>query len=182
MALDRNMIDYLPPVLQEVREMKALMNTEQVEFENSWTASENVLKNLFIDDMDLSGVQRWESILRITPKATESLSDRRFMITTRLIEDLPYTMKKLIQQLEKLCGEDGYTLMVDSSGYSLIIKIALTSKNQFDSVQTMVERMIPANMIVDLDLLYNQYITLALFTHATLANHTHKQLRDSIIS
>lgn len=182
MALDRNMIDYIQPVLQEIREYKALMNTEQVEFENGWTASEDVLKNMFIADMGESGILRWENILRITPKTTDNLADRRFRITTRLTEDLPYTMTKLIQQLEILCGADGYTLTLGHLNYLITIRVEIAASKQFEDVKTLVERMLPANLVLDIDVLYNQHITIALYTQARNGLYTHYELRTTVLT
>jgi len=44
------------------------------------------------------------------------------------------------------------------------------------------QRVIPANMIIDLRLIYNQHLTLKQFTHAHLQTYTHNQLRNEVIS
>ena len=43
------------------------------------------------------------------------------------------------------------------------------------------KRVIPANMIMDIDLKYNTYAMLAEFTNKQLNTYTHKQLREEVM-
>ena len=52
----------------------------------------------------------------------------------------------------------------------------------FDEVDKLVRRMAPANLIITVELRYNQHLTLAKFTHAQLSQYTHKELREEVIS
>ncbi len=175
-------LGYLPPVLSVLREFKTLANIVDPELDLLWTEIENAFKDQYIDDATENGVERFESMLNIVPKATETIEDRKFKISTVWNEQLPYTHKSLIQRLNKLCGEDGYTLEITTLDYTVKVRIELVVKNQFDAVDSLLERIVPLNMIIDLDLRYNQHSTLANFTHAQLSAYTHKQLRDEVIS
>ena len=46
----------------------------------------------------------------------------------------------------------------------------------------MLNRVVPANMVIDLDLLYNQHSDFDGLTHEELSVYTHQQLRDEVIS
>ena len=48
MWLDRKLIDYLPPVLQQTREMQAVMEGEQPAVAGLWDAWKTVLDALFV--------------------------------------------------------------------------------------------------------------------------------------
>ena len=117
----------------------------------------------------------------ITPKLTESLSDRKFRIMTRLNEQLPYTLTGLKQQLAALCGEDGYSVTLDSANYSIGVLVALTAKSAFTDVDALLRRMTPANLVISLALKYNQHLTLSAFTHEHLNTYTYDQLRNEVI-
>ncbi len=180
-SLDRNLIDYLPQVLKEVRELKLIFQSEQIEIEKLWDALENALNDQFVVDSTEYGVSRWEKILGIIPKATETLDARKFRILTRLNEQLPYTMRTLKQQLEALCGKDGYSIKLYNDAYTIEVKVNLIAKSNFDDVGALLQRVIPANMIIDLKLIYNQHLTLKQFTHAHLQTYTHNQLRSEVL-
>ena len=178
--MDRNLIDYLPQVLKEVRELKLLLQSEQVEIANLWGLIDNVLNDQFVVDSTENGVGRWEKILGIIPKATESLDARKFRILSRLTEPVPPTMRTLKQQLEALCGKDGYSIELYNDSYTLKIRIALIAKSNFDDVGSLLQRVVPANMVIDLSF-HNQHLTLNQFTHAYLQTYTHNQLRNEVI-
>ena len=179
--MDRKLIDYLPQILREVREFGSIVQVEQPEVVSLWTELDNVLDDQFINDATENGVKRWENILGIYPKATESLDTRKFRVLTRLNEQLPYTYKGLQQQLISLCGDNGYTIELKKDDYTLIIKIKLYAKNKYDEIKSMLARIVPANIVVDLSILYNSHKELSTLTHSQLSTYTHEQLREVVI-
>ena len=82
--MDRNLIDYLPQVLKEVRELKLIFQSEQTEIADLWGSIDNALNDQFVIDATEYGVGRWEKILGIVPKATELLDSRKFKIFNKV--------------------------------------------------------------------------------------------------
>ena len=78
--------------------------------------------------------------------------------------------------------KDGYSLKVIHGEYRIIVRVNLINKKNFSMVKEMLEEVIPANMEIDLSLLYNQHETLAKFTHKELAKYTHRQIREEVLS
>ena len=97
-------------------------------------------------------------------------------------DKLPYTYRVLLERLNSLCGPDGYVIELNAGEYSLNIKIELTKKRMFDEVVKISRQMLPANIVVTVELRYNQHLTLANFTHEQLSQYTHYQLRNEVIS
>lgn len=180
--MDKNLIDYLPGILREFKEFQVISETENPEVDALWAVIENIMNDQFVDDSTENGVKRWESMLTIVPKGTDTLDVRKFRILTRLNEKLPYTTTKLDQQMRTLCGEGGYSITLQNLSYTLIVKIALIAKGEFDEVGSLLNRTVPANLVVDLTLLYNQQTTLENFTHDQLSAYTQNQLRNEVLS
>lgn len=178
--MDRKLIDYLPPFIQEYKEIKAIMDAEQVSAENVWTDAESVLADQFVQDATENGVARYEKILGITPKGTYTLNERKFNIFARMNEQLPYTLESLESALISLCGEDGYTLKLDTNAYTLTVKLALANEHNVEAVENLLKKMIPANLIRNVRL-FNTYTLLADLTYAQLGAYTYKQLREEIV-
>lgn len=176
-----NILEYLPPPLQVIREFTAIATAENPELTQLWASLEDAFKDQFIDEATVIGIKRWEEQLQLSPKGTDTLDERRFRIKAKINEQPPYTYRALEQQLTALCGADGYTLDVDVAGYSVTIKLALTSSQALEDVTSLTERIVPLNMILDLSLLYNQHLTLGQFTHAHLGLFTHDQLRSDAL-
>lgn len=183
MLLDReiNILSYLPDFIKEFREFEKLAEAENPELLAIWGTLKNVKDDQFVKDSTENGVKSWEKILRITPKGSDTLEDRKFRILTRVNEKLPYTYKKLEQQLATLCGEEGYSLKLLNSVYTLIVRVALEAKSNFEEVKKLLQRTVPANMIIDLSLLYNQHLLLKDYTNVILSNYTHEQLRSEVL-
>ena len=176
----RFLIDYLPQYMQEYLEMQKIMEAEQPEIDLLWTAAENALADQFILEATESGVKRWESMLGISPKGTDSLDERKFRILTLLNQELPYTMRKLEQALTNLCGADGYSITVNSAEYQVEVKLALSNENNRGEVEKILKKMIPANMVQIINIMYNSNTVLMQFTHAQLSAYTHEQLRSEV--
>ena len=182
MATDRKLINYLPLFMQEYREMAVIMETEQSEIDHLWTVAEDALADQFILYATESGVARWESMLGISPKATDSLDERRFRILTKLNQELPYTLRKLEQALTNLCGNGGFSINLKAAEYHIELKLALTNVNNYQEVVDLLTKMIPANLTYFVQIMYNSNDTLAQFTHSQLMAYTHEKLRNEVIN
>lgn len=178
--MDRKLIDYLPLFVQDYAEIRAIMNAEQVDVVSGWEKAENVMNDQFILDATENGVKRWESILGIIPKATFTMDERKFQILSRLNWRLPYTLESLKMTLTALCGEDGYSLKLDTDKYELTVKLALSNENKIEAVSELLYNIIPANLVSAVGM-FNTHSILADFTHAQLAQHTQKEVREEVL-
>lgn len=180
---ERNLIEYLPENLREVKENHAILTmAEQPEMENLWGALDNVLKDQFIQDATEKGVSRYEAIMKIAPKADQSLDDRKFAILTKTNEQTPFTMTTLKRKLGLLCGEDGYSVISDVKNKILTVRVALTSANNYSDVETLLERIVPANMVIDLSLMYTQHYKFTnKYKHEQLEEYRHGELRNGVL-
>lgn len=176
--MDRQMIDYLPEVIRGIREYKAILNTEQPEFEEGWSQADYVLQESIIMTATEYGLSRWESILGISPKASDTLEDRRFRILAAQIANTPYTYRRLIELLTELCGEDGFAVTLDANNYSIVVELGLQVISQFEAVEELLKKILPANLDLLLSLKYNRHSNLSKYTHQELSAYTHDELRN----
>ena len=182
MAVDRKLINYLPHFMQEFREMATIMETEQFEIDRLHLEVENALADQFLLEATVNGVKRWESMLGISPKDTDTLDERRFRILTKLNQELPYTLRKLEQVLTNLCGADGYSVEVTAAEYHIEVKLAVGNHNNYSEVEVLLNKMIPANMTQYIRLMYNSNAVISQFIHAQLSAYTHEQLRNEVFN
>lgn len=173
--------DYWPEYLHEIREFEALAAAQQPEFDKALSIISTMAKDFSVFTLTESGIRRWERILGIEGKQADDMDSRRFRIISRIIERIPITKRTLYTQLETLCSKGGFTLEINSGGYILSIKLALTSKSAFSDVVALVNRQAPANLICEVTIMYNKHNVLGRFTHAQLANKTHYELRNEVI-
>ena len=173
------LIDRLPSFLQEIAEFKELTDAEQPEFDEAAAAVSNLPSELFIFTMGEIGVARWEKILNIPSKATETLEERRNRIVMRLMAQIPYTYRRLLEMLNPICGDDGYIVELDAANYSLTVKVAVTRAANFSDVVEMVENIAPANLFVTVLQLYYRWRDLTGYTWADVSAMTWQQIKEA---
>jgi len=174
--------DLWPPIMQELKEFQKIAEIEEAFFERLKQEIENIVDDQFIQTATEKGIARRERMLKISPFADDTLETRRFRVQGVWNDKLPYTYRVLLERLDSLCGPDGYVMELNAGEYSLNIKIELTRKRMFDEVVKISRQMVPANIVVTVELRYNQHLTLANFTHEQLSQYTHYQIRNEVIS
>lgn len=177
-----NLINRLPPFLQNKEEYIQAFKAKDVQFILLWEKINECFKNLYLYELTEYGIKRWEKIMKITPKASDTLDDRRFRIINRYLTNVPYTYRKLEQILNTICGKDGYKLELDHLNYILKVKLELSAKKQLEEVEGMLRRIIPANLVLEVSILYNQHSTISRFTHEQLKVMTHKTIREEVLN
>lgn len=173
--------EYLPSILLKTYEFPLLCDTEQREFDRLNTAVDEVLDAQFVSTAGERGIERYEQIFSIVPQDTDTLDERRFRVLAKINAQLPFSIRRLRQQLATLCGENGYRMEIDGGRYTLTVKVALTAKRNQQAVEELLADIVPANMVCTTSLLYNQHADLTRFTHAQLALLTHFEIREEVL-
>jgi hypothetical protein len=168
--------------MQEYTEIQEIMKAEQPEFDFLWKACEDALADQFILDATEYGVGRWESMLSITPKDTDTLDERKFRILVRLNQEMPYTLTRLKEALTTLCGADGFSIDLQPAQYHIEVRLALGHHNNYQEVVDLLTKMIPANMTQYIRLMYNSHATVGKYRHMDLAVYDHKSVRSEVLN
>ena len=180
--MERQLLEYLPDHMRAFLEMHALLQAEQPTMDQLWADLYAVLDGLYIETAGGPALRRWEVVLGVEAKPTATLEERQFALLARLNENLPYTLNRLHQQLTTLCGPKGYRLAMIAKEYTLQVKVDLGVKSKYGDVEALLERMVPANMLIHLSLLYNTHMVLGRYTHEQLGQYTQRDLREEVIS
>lgn len=148
MIREVNLLSFLPEFVQEYREIKHIMNSEQPEIQKLEDETEIIKNNQFILSCDIDGIARFENLLGITPKPDDTLNARKSRVITRWNNSIPYTYKGLKEKLNVMCGEGNYLLIPSFNEYGLEIVVSLPLSSQADELDYMLSYMIPANIVV----------------------------------
>jgi hypothetical protein len=177
MAKGVDLLGYWMPLLKELKEFKEIAKAEEPEITLLLNSIDNTINNMFIETADEYGISRFESMLGIFPEDSATLEERRFNVMVKWNDKLPYTEEALRGFLSVLCGEDGYVLSIDYNNYEITVKLGLESQNSYEEVQSLLDRMAPANLVRKV-ILFNTHLILSNYTHAELSNYTHQELRE----
>lgn len=173
------LLERLPSFLQEIAEFKEIADAEQPEFDEVAAAVRDLPNQLFVFNMGEIGVERWEKILNIPSKTTETLEERRNRITMKLMAQIPYTYRRLLEMLEQTCGKDGFIVELDAANYSLTVKVAVTRAANYPDVVELVENVAPANLLVTVMQLYHRWRDYAGYTWADASAYTWQQVKEA---
>lgn len=171
-----DILDYLPDVIKDVTEYQEIANAENPSINSLWENHRKTFNNQFINTLDEQGCSRWEKMLDITPKGTATVEDRRLAILARINASLPYTYRQLENFLRNICADD-YTMTLDNENYTLTVLLSLSRQNQFDEVSNLLAKVIPANLICNVSLKYNQYKIIKPYRYRLLVNYTCHEIR-----
>jgi len=146
--MERKLIDYLPYVVQDFKEFQGITNGEQPEFNLVWNTYEQVFGNQFIDTMENYGLSRWEKMLKITPKGTDTLETRRARIKTRLNNFVPYPIRVFAQTLTAIANGEPFTLTMEPGSYLLEIVTEWSASGQVEGLEYLIENILPCNIAI----------------------------------
>lgn len=178
-----NLLKYLPPYLQEYRELIYIMTAENPEIDDVRASINLILSNQFINTLTEYGCGKWETFLNIDPYPEDTLKIRRFRIMSRLLSDVPYTERKLRRFLNDTCGEQYYMLNMYYADYGIQIWINVESMQEQQVVIDRVRQMIPANLNLDVQIYFRTHgwLNENKLTHGTMRSYTHKGVRTIVL-
>jgi len=174
--MDRKMLDYIPPVLHDVRDFVCILGAMENEIRDLWAKEERQEGEYFVDSCQGAGLRRWEEILRITPRPDSSVELRRQIVLARLRQVPPYCFRTFRRLLSGLFGTDeGFTVELDGLRLSVRLQVRLWEFE--DAVRDMMRYIVPANIETRLILSMMTHGRLGGRTHRMLAAYTHSQLQ-----
>lgn len=182
MIREVNLLDYLPPYIQEYPEIEHVMKVEEPEVQTLEDTTEQIKNDMFIRYTDEPGITRYEKMLGIVALDDDTLEDRQLKVISIYNNNVIYTYRGLIERLNMICGEDNFTVSLIANEYKLHVSIGLSSKKMLKVVENMLKTMLPANIDWSLTLLYNTHEILTQYTHEYLAQFTHGQLREDVLA
>lgn len=145
--MDRQLLNYLPPVLRVVQEFQTINGANEPEISLAWDALSRVLANQFLEDADEYGVAIWEKELGIRPKDTDTLEARKVRIKSMWNLELPYTLPWLRRWLSSV--SEGMPFEAYTKDYTLHILTEWDRDGQVDSIKNILEHTVPANMVIN---------------------------------
>lgn len=162
-----SLLDYWTPILRNLKDFKEIANAEEPELTYLLEAISRTLANTFIETADEYGIKRFEKLMGIYPEDGDTLETRRFRLQVKWNSEVPYTLETLITQIESVCGNGGYNVVLDEQHYILTVKLALSNEKNIETIEKLLDRVVPANLIT---------VVTIFNTHSVVGNYTHEHL------
>ncbi len=137
-------IDYLPEVLTNVQEFKALDTAFDSQFDTISQKACQTLKEPIIQTASDKGIQRFEKLLGLSRQG-KTLEQRRKEVTSRLVR-APFTENWLLHSLIARYGQDGADVYLERDKYRVCIELLQKDDAVLNEIYSEFASVIPANM------------------------------------
>lgn len=142
------LIDYLPELYHELKEMVKLTEAEDPEFNVLAQVIRQMLDNQFVMTSNQQAIKRREQQLDIRADPTvETLEFRRKRLIHRYSTRPPFTARYLQNRLDELVGPGVATVELDVQNFILTIKLKIPDAAHFLEIEHVIRLMKPANLI-----------------------------------
>lgn len=168
---------YFPGHIADIKEFQELAYSFDSMLQPLWEVMKRIHDNQYIDTLDDYGCRMHEGILGISVNPIDELDDRRRRIKGYYTSNLPYTSKKMNEVLTAMCGKDGYDLVIDAKLSRVTVNIKLNSVSLINNVYELIRQMIPASMVLSVEIIYNIHARFRSMTHEAMGQYTHEELR-----
>lgn len=173
------LIDYLPEFVQKISEISKIMEVTQPEIDEIEIEVYRLLRNLFVSDTDVEGIELFENMLDIIPKLTDTLEKRQTDVLAIYNKVLPFTLENYIRMLDSICGLAGYELILIYEDFYLEVILELKNKHFQQSIIDMSEEVVPMNMNFFITLNYNTWRKVSFISWGGATNYTWESIRES---
>ena len=139
---------YTPWVLKNAKEILAICQAENQEFNTLYGQIWRWFANTFIFNTDIAGVERWEKMLGIYPPEGASIFDRRAAIFLMVNGTTPYTEKSFEVLTDGMYHKGAVTLGVHPNSYTVVLNLADDMTERINEIRRYARLIIPANMTI----------------------------------
>lgn len=141
--------NFMPNLYNNNIEMNAIINSEEVEFENSLKFNiRTSFDNNFIATADSYGLTNFEKLFNLTSNPNEeSLDFRRQRLWNRINSNPIYTERYLQQCLNDILGVNNYRYVISYNDYTLDIYATRPGKLWLKELKALLEKIMPCNIL-----------------------------------
>jgi len=158
------LIEYLPNFMKDIKELQELFDTEDIEVKKLKGEIEKIFSEIIVKTAKSYGLDRYEKIYQINTKS-DLLEIRRLKILSKMNDKESFTYKWLDNKLKQLVGENNYKISIEYNNYRIIISIACLFCNIADTLKRELNKSLPVNLIIQVNLFSNCNLYLAGIVH-----------------
>ena len=166
--MENRYMKYLPDTVSELQEFHKLSEIEGAILEEAAGAKDALVDNQWILTAKRSGLLRLAKIMGFLGAETMETEALREEILYRWNSRSPYTYFHLQDWLDGWCGADNYQATLEKEQYLLRLILKLNVKQKRDFVEKHLRKIIPANLLLEVDLNTNTYGNLKILTHGQM--------------
>ena len=176
--MENRYMKYLPDTVSELQEFHKLSEIEGAILEEAAGAKDALVDNQWILTAKRSGLLRLAKIMGFLGAETMETEALREEILYRWNSRSPYTYFHLQDWLDGCLGKGDYLVDLQKEQYFLHLVLELRIKEKRSFLQEHLRKIIPANLVLEVDLNTNTHGDLKVMTHGQMKalGWTHGQI------
>lgn len=143
-----DLIKYVPDVLADVDEYKAIMTLETQRKKEQWAVLEKLFDSQYILEAGEFGISLFEKMHEITKLDTETLQYRRNRVYQLYNDKPPFTRRWLKTSLDTLLAETKFSYDIDTEKFTFRICFEGIDMHTLQQVSDWLEKILPYNMLI----------------------------------
>lgn len=135
-------LNHYPPVIKQIEEIKQIALAEDIEFSKLNVSIDKVIRNMFIFTADKTGIERYEHLFGIIPKASQSIEERRAIILFQANR-----RKMSLSELHAMLSGylPGVQFVIDKKKMKLVVTIGVDAGN-VEILRNTIDEILPLNV------------------------------------
>ena len=143
-----DLIKYVPDVLADVDEYKAIMTLETKSKKDQWAVLEKFFDSQYILEAGEFGISLFEKMHEIAKLDTETLQYRRNRVYQLYNDKPPFTRRWLKTSLDTLLAETKFSYDIDTEKFTFRICFEGIDMHTLQQVSDWLEKILPYNMLI----------------------------------
>ena len=169
----------VPDILGNIREIAIfwrVMLAEVAKLEAAFALAE---REIHADTAESFGLDRWEQIYQMTQTNGYSTQERRARLAAWMEEIAEYSLPQIEAFIRRNGGADSEILLQRENGRAvLLVRLALTSMNNTQDMIRRLRELLPAGVLLEVEVLYRSFASYDGTTFDDHAALTWAQLRE----
>ena len=143
-----DLIKYVPDVLADVDEYKAIMTLETKEKKEQWAILEKLFDSQYILEAGEFGISLFEKMHDVMKLDTDTLQFRRNRIYQLYNDKPPFTRRWLKTSLDSMLAGCKYSYDIDTEKFTFTIYFEGVTTQVLNQVYLWLEKILPYNMLI----------------------------------
>ena len=143
-----DLIKYVPDVLADVDEYKAIMTLETKEKKEQWAILEKLFDSQYILEAGEFGISLFEKMHDVMKLDTDTLQFRRNRIYQLYNDKPPFTRQWLKTSLNSMLAGCKYSYDIDTEKFTFTIYFEGVTTQVLNQVYLWLEKILPYNMLI----------------------------------
>ena len=143
-----NLIKYIPDVLSDVDEYKAIMEIETENKKDQWQILEKLFDSQYILEAGEFGISLFEKMHDVMKLDTDTLQFRRNRIYQLYNDKPPFTRQWLKTSLDSMLAGCKYSYDIDTEKFTFTIYFEGVTTQVLNQVYLWLEKILPYNMLI----------------------------------